>query len=214
VSGLSFIVGGITPTLRAGFVYRCTALSCDILEPESTTAIVFKADDIVKPLHAVSVNAAYAASLALVKDAFLHQGRSSPRGAPFMRALVNHVHDASRTWFYQNRPTVHDGVAISRNVVFVGHIVVSDAAIRQYSSNSNFLMMPIGGPLLAHNVLTKARPIINPKNSSDRTSHCSNCTPYDSTGRSCGATASLCTLRCAAYCDLGTCVAGGYQSKQ
>jgi hypothetical protein len=153
------------------------------------------------------VNAAYAASLAPVKRAFLHRGRSLLRGAPLMSALVNHVHDASRTWFYQNRPTVHDGVAISRNVVFVGHIVVSDAAIRQYSSNSNFLMMPIGRPLLSHNVLTKARSIINPKNSSDRTRHCSNCTPYGSTGRSGGTTASLCTLRCASYCALGTCVA-------
>ena len=34
--------------------------------------------------HAVSVNAAYAASLALVKRAFLHRSRSLLRGAPLM----------------------------------------------------------------------------------------------------------------------------------
>ncbi len=83
------------------------------------------------------------------------------------RILFDYLNNTSRARFYKDGTLVHIRVAIAGCVILRRNVVVSDAAFRQYCTDTEFFSVAIRRPMLTDDVFAEARAIIDPKDTSD-----------------------------------------------
>src|ERR1700738_2267372 len=83
----------------------------------------------------------------------------------------------------QNRPVVHDRVAIIPGAIFRRHCVIGDALLRQYSADPDILAILIGRATLLDHILAKTGALIDAQNAGDATDHTANDTADDGADR-------------------------------
>jgi hypothetical protein len=87
----------------------------------------------------------------------------------------------------QNRATVHDRVAIVPNAIFLRHIIIGYALLRQNRANPDILAILIGRAVLLNDITAKARTLIDAENAGYSADHAADDTANhgaDRTGRS------------------------------
>src|SRR4029453_6769296 len=71
--------------------------------------------------------------------------------------LIDHLNDATRSWFDQYGLAIHHGVAIGRCAERLRHVVIGYAGFRQHRTNDHALGDRIIRHPLAHDIFTEGR---------------------------------------------------------
>src|ERR1700738_4716805 len=83
----------------------------------------------------------------------------------------------------QNRPVVHDRVAIFPGAIFRRHVVIGDAFLRQNRANSDILAALMGRWLALNNITAKAGTLTGAETPGDPPDYPANDTADDGTDR-------------------------------
>jgi hypothetical protein len=83
----------------------------------------------------------------------------------------------------QDRPVVHDGVAIIARAIFRRYFVIGDTFLRQHRADSDLLAILIGRATLLDGITAKAGAFIDAENSGDAADHAANYATDDGADR-------------------------------
>src|ERR1700737_3695892 len=99
-------------------------------------------------------------AISLRKFGLKRSGAISADGPHFARStlqtLIDDLDNPVGTRIHQNRPVVHDRVAIIPGAIFPRHLVIGDALLRQFGADPDILAILIGRTTLPAHILANA----------------------------------------------------------